>query len=120
MPVNPGRLRERIELLMGVEVNTVGGPTTEWDHVDTVWAQVAQVGASGAARYAQAGYSNVTHEVTMRAGPELSLAHTRIRWGQRELQPIAPVMQADHRGRFVTIACREVNDGEKQAAGSSS
>lgn len=120
MPVNPGRLRHRVELLMGSEVNTVGGPITEWDHIDTVWASVAQVGASGAAKYAQAGYTDVTHEVTIRAGPSLPLASTRINWGARQLQTVAPAFNADHRGRFTTVACREVNDGERKDAGSSS
>lgn len=112
MPVNPGRLRHRITLLLGVDENTVGGPTKKWEFVTTLWASVTQVGAAGAGKYLQAGYTNVTHEVTMRAGPTLPLAATRIRWGTRELQPVAPAYAADHRGRFVTIACREVNDGE--------
>lgn len=120
MPINPGRLRHRIDILFGVEENTVGGVITAWDHVDTVWASVVQIGADGTARYSQSGYSDVTHEVTMRAGPSLPLATTRIKWGERQLQPRRPALDPDQLGRFVTIACREVNDGEKQDAGSSS
>ena len=54
MPVNPGRLRHRVEVLDGTRVNTVGGPQTTWDSLGTFWAAVVQVGADGAARYAQA------------------------------------------------------------------
>lgn len=119
MPVNPGRLRHRVEVLDGTRVNTVGGPQTTWDSLGTFWAAVVQVGADGAARYAQAGYSNVTHEVVMRAGPRLTLGLTRLRWGERELQPAAPPTFVDNRGRYARIACREVNDGESHAGTSS-
>lgn len=120
MPVNPGRLRHRVDILIGVTTNTVGGPTTEWDHLTTVWAAVAQVTASGAGKYLQAGYTDITHEVTMRAGPSLPMEATLLRWGSRQLQPVGPVNEREHRDRFITIACREVNDGEKSDAGSSS
>lgn len=120
MPVNPGRLRHRVEVLEGHRVNTPVGPETTWDTHGAVWAAVSQVGASGAARYAQAGYSNVTHEVTLRAGPSLSLAATRFRWRGRELEPVAPPTEVDNRGRWVLIACREVNDGENLAGPGSS
>src|SRR5690606_18395828 len=100
-------------------VNTVGGPQTTWDSLGTFWAAVVQVGADGAARYAQAGYTDVTHEVVMRAGLRLTLGLTRLRWGERELQPVAPPTFVDNRGRYARIACREVNDGESHAGTSS-
>jgi head-tail adaptor len=120
VPVNPGRLRHRVEVLQGTRVNTAGGPTTNWDTLGVVWAAVVQVDASGAARYSQAGYTNVTHEVTMRAGPTLTLGRTLLKWSGRQLQPITPPTAVDHSGRFVQIACREVNDGEEQPTTSSS
>jgi len=119
VPVNPGRLRHRVEVLDGTRVNTVGGPTTNWDTLGFVWAAVVQVDASGAARYSQAGYTNVTHEVTLRAGPSVTLGKTLFRWRHRELQPIAPPTTVDNRGRYVRVACREVNDGESHAGTSS-
>jgi head-tail adaptor len=119
VPVNPGRLRHRVEILEGHRENTPGGPVTTWDSLGAAWAAVTQVGADGAARYAQAGYTNVTHEVVMRAGPPLTLGQTLIRWGARELQPIAPPTTVDNTGRFVKVACREVNDGESHAGTSS-
>lgn len=120
MPVNPGRLRHRVELLLGAVENTPGGPVTTWDVFDRRWAAITQVNASGAGKYLQAGYSDVTHEVLMRAGPSLPLGETLIRWDDRELQPIAPATTVDNRDRFVLIACREVNRGETVGADSSS
>ena len=120
MPVNPGRLRHRVELLLGTVTNTVGGATTTWDVIDRVWASVTQVNASGAAKYQQAGYSDITHEVILRAGPTLPFGSTRINWSGRQLQPIAPAVNVENRRRYVLIACREVNDGESQDADSSS
>lgn len=111
MPVNPGRLRHRVELFMGVTTNTVGGPTTEWDHFDTVWAHVTQIRASGAAKYAMAATSDVTHEIIMRADIPLSLGGTLFKWRSRTLQPAAPPRARDD--RFQVIACKEVPpDGE--------
>lgn len=110
MPVNPGRLRERIEVLEGTIVNSLGGATTEWDTLGMRWAAVVQVAASGAAKYEMAGTSDVTHEITLRADPtlRLSLGRTLIQWRGVTLQPAAPPFAADHRGRFVTIPCKEV------------
>lgn len=115
MPVNPGRLRERIEIQTGTKTNTLGGPTTTWDTEGTFWAAVVQVGASGAGKYAQAGHSDVTHEVTIRAGPPLTLGKTRILWRDLTLQPAIPPDRSDHRGRFVTIACKEVPSGSESS-----
>lgn len=119
MPVNPGRLRERIELLAGTVTNTLGGAVTAWDTDECVWAAVVQVGASGAGKYAQAGHSDVTHEITIRAGPHLTLGKTLIRWRGQTLQPVMPPRAADHRGRFVTIACKEVPSGSERSGTSS-
>jgi len=118
--VNPGRLRERVEVLESHRVNTPTGLETDWDTHGTYWAAVAQVGASGLARYAQAGYTNVTHEVVMRAGPPITLAATRFRWRGHELEPVAPPTTVDNQGRFVKVICREVNRGENLAGPRSS
>lgn len=112
MPVNPGRLRQRITIQTVERVVTPGGYEDTWTDQQRVWANVAQPSPSGAARYAQAGYTNVTHEVTLRAGPSLSLGGTRFTVGARTLEPVAPPRDSDQAGRFVTIACRELNDGE--------
>lgn len=119
MPVNPGRLRERIEIQTGTKTNTLGGPTTTWESEGAFWAAVVQVGASGAGKYAQAGHSDVTHEITIRAGPHLTLGKTLIRWRGQTLQPVMPPRAADHRGRFVTIACKEVPSGSERSGTSS-
>ena len=108
MPVNPGRLRERVELLTGTETNTLGGVITTWDTTGIFWAAVIQIGASGIGKYAQAGHSEVTHELTLRAGPTITLGRTLIKWRDRILQPAMPPRASDHRGRFITVACKEV------------
>lgn len=112
MPVNPGRLKERITVLSGAVRNTPGGAVTDWEYQTRVWAAVAQVGAAGAGKYQQAGYTDITHELTLRAGTTLTLGRTLVKWRGLTLQPATPPRAADHSGRFVTIACREVNDGE--------
>ncbi len=117
MPVNPGRLRERVTILRGKDENTPGGATTKWELAGTVWASVAQVGASGLGKYQQAGFTDITHEIILRASPlgdELTLGRTRFLWNGRMLQPVTPTNSNDHRGRFVSLGCREVNDGETQ------
>ena len=108
--MNPGRLRQRVTIQQGSRANALGGPTTTWSDQETVWAQVAQVSASGAARYAQAGYTNVTHEVTIRGPKALTLALTRFTWGDRTLTPVAPPRDASNMGALITIAVREETD----------
>lgn len=110
MSVNPGRLRDRITIQEGVIINTLGGATTTWSDGQSVWARVIQIGASGAARYEQAGYTRVTHEVIIRGGPIITMAGTRFAWGDRILQLAAPPVDTPNLGRFMTIACREVID----------
>ena len=110
MPVNPGRLRERVELLEATTMNTPGGPITNWDSLGSLWAAVIQVGADGRAKYSMSGTTEVTHEVMLRVGPALTLGGTLFRWRGKTLQPVEPPAYADHRERFVTIACKEVVD----------
>lgn len=116
--VNPGRLRERVEVLEGTIENTVGGAVTHWDTLGKRWAAVAQVDAKGAAKYAMTGTTDVTHEVILRGDADLrvTLGGTLFRWRNRALQPALPPETADHRGRYIKIACKEVSDG---GAGSS-
>lgn len=108
--MNAGRLRHRVMIERATITHTPGGQETVWAEDRAVWAAVVQVTASGAARYEQAGYSHVTHEVVMRAGPDLPLGKTRLRWGSDILEPVAPTQDTENRGRFQTIACREITD----------
>lgn len=110
MPINPGRLRHRVTIQAAERVITPGGWEDAWVDVDTVWAAVTTISVSGAAQYAQAGFSTVTHEILLRSGPELTLSGTRIKWGDRFLQPVAPPRDTENRGRTVTIACQVVAD----------
>lgn len=110
MPINPGRLRHRITIQAAERVITPGGWEDTWVDIGTVWAAVTAISVSGAARYAQAGFSQVTHEILLRSGPELSLSGTRIKWGDQFLQPVAPPRDTENRGRMVTIAAQEVSD----------
>lgn len=110
MPINPGRLRHRITIQAAERVITPGGWEDQWIDKATVWAAVTTISVSGAARYTQAGFSTVTHEVLLRAGPHLDLSNTRIKWGSMFLQPVAPPRDTENRGRLITIACEEVAD----------
>ena len=110
MPVNPGRLRDRLTLQDRTVIDTPGGTEDVWTTVSASWARVVQVGALGASRYQQAGYTNVTHEVVMRADATVTLAGSRFLWGARVLEVLAPPHDAAQTGRFMTIACREVTD----------
>lgn len=110
MPVNPGRLRHRITIQAVQRVITPGGYEDQWTDVQTVWASVTVLNATGIGRYAMAGFTNVTHEILLRAGPDLSLTETRIKWGDQFLQPVAPPRDTENRGRMVTIAAQEVSD----------
>ena len=105
MGVNPGQLRRRITVLHGATTNTPAGTDTVWTVVDTLWAGVTQVSATGAARYQQAGYSEVTHEVLLRAGPTFTLGGTLFRSGGLTLQPAAPPTA---KGHLITIPCRSI------------
>lgn len=108
--MNAGRLRHRVMIERATTTHTPGGQETVWVEDRAVWAAVVQVTASGVARYEQAGYSDVTHEVFMRAGPDLPLGKTRLRWDGNTLEPVAPARDTENRGRFQTIACREITD----------
>lgn len=110
MPVNPGRLRHRITIQAVQRVITPGGYEDQWTDVQTVWASVTVLNATGVGRYAMAGFTSVTHEILLRAGPDLSLTGTRIKWGDTLLQPVRPPSDAEARGRTVTIAAQEVPD----------
>lgn len=112
MPVNPGRLRNRITIQSITRVQTPGGWTEAWADSTNVWANLSQPSPSGTARYAQAGYSLVTHEVTLRAGPSIQLGKSRFKLGDRTFEPTAPVRDADQTGRFILVPCRELNNGE--------
>lgn len=117
MPVNPGRLRERVQIQAVKRVIVAGGYADTWEDSEQVWANIAQPTPSGAARYAQAGYSLVTHEVTLRAGPVVQLGKTRFTLGTRVFQVLAPPRDSDQTGRFITVACRELNPSEAQPSG---
>lgn len=109
MPVNPGRLKQRITILRADRIHGPGGYEDTWLEDRAVWANINQPTPNGAARYAQAGYSFVTHEIVLRTGPELDLSKTRFQLGARTFEPIAPPRDS---GRFITIGCRELNHGE--------
>lgn len=105
MGVNPGRLKNRVTVLHGAPTNTPAGTDTVWTVVNTLWAGVTQVSASGTARYQQAGYSEVTHEVLLRAGPTFTLGTTLFRHADLTLQPAAPPIT---KGHLITIPCRVI------------
>lgn len=110
MPVNPGRLRHRVTIQHAARTNTPGGATHSWEDVASVWAAVVQVNETGAARYSQAGFGRVTHEVTLRGPRTITLGRHRFLWRDRVLQVAAPATSVDNEGRFLRIPVLEVTD----------
>lgn len=104
--MNPGQLRERVEVLTSTRVNTPAGTKTTWDVTATRWAGVTQVGARATAMYGTAGVSEVTHEVTLRPGATASLGGVLFRWRNSIiLQPQAPPLE---KGGRVIIPCKQL------------
>lgn len=111
MPVNPGRLKHRVTIQEAARTNTPGGVIHAWSDVASVWAAVVQVNETGAARYSQAGFGRVTHEVTLRGPRTLTVGRHRFVWRDRVLQVTAPPTSVDNEGRFLRVPTLEVSDG---------
>lgn len=116
MSVNPGSLRDRVTVQTSTRTQSVGGTTVTWADDRATWARVIQTNAEGRARYQQAGYTHVTHEVVMR-DQAFTLAGHRLVWGARVLEPLGPPLRPT-RERFMVIACREVTDAKPESGSS--
>lgn len=101
-----GRLRRRIAIAAPVDTpDGAGGVTRTWATADTVWAAIEPLGAGFRFAAGQAGQT-VTHRITMRAGPDLTVRH-RLTDGTRTYE-IRSVHTADAEARFLVALTEEM------------
>lgn len=101
-----GRLKRRIAIEAPVDTpDGAGGVIRTWDTADTVWAAVEPVGAGFRLAAGQAGQT-VTHRITLRAGPELTVRH-RLNDGTLTYE-IRSVRTADAEARFLVALTEEM------------
>jgi SPP1 family predicted phage head-tail adaptor len=100
-----GRLRTRLMIETPVETpDGAGGVMRTYEEHSTVWAAVEPV--AGGFRFAtERTGQTVTHRITLRAGPELTVQH-RLRDGTRIYQ-IRSIL-ADEEARFLTALTEEM------------
>lgn len=101
-----GRLRRRIAIEAPVDSpDGAGGVTRTWETAGTVWGAVEPVGAGFRFAAEQADQA-VTHRITLRAGPDLSIRH-RLRDGTLTYE-IRSVHTADAEARFLVALTEEM------------
>jgi SPP1 family predicted phage head-tail adaptor len=102
---DPGKLNRRLVLEEPVLMpDGAGGIIRTYQALTTLWAAVVPVAASETVM-ADGATIMVTHRITIRGGPEVTLRH-RFRWGARVFQ-VAALRDRDGDGRFVEIAAEE-------------
>ena len=100
-----GRLRTRLIIEAPVEMpDSAGGVTRNYEEHSTVWAAVEPVAGAFSFTTGRTGQT-VTHRITLRAGPDLTVEH-RLRNGTR-LYRIRSVL-ADEKHRFLTALTEEM------------
>lgn len=106
--MNPGAYRDRVTIERATVTRTGNGVTKVWTADGVRWGRVSEVDLSGRAKYAQAGYSEVSHNILFRRPIDLNLAATRFRWRGLVLEPIAPASNPQGIMRLATIPTKTV------------
>lgn len=102
---NPGTLNRRLVVEAPLEApDGAGGVVRSFEAVATLWASVEPLSAREILDAARLGIA-ITHRITVRAGPDLSIRH-RLREGARVFH-IASVRPQDARETFLEIAAEE-------------
>ena len=83
------------------------GISESWANVGTVYVFMRTLDAIGQARYQQAGFSRVSHELSMRSDEVLEYGKFRFTLGSRILRPVAPPFNPDNRGAVRVVAVSE-------------
>lgn len=101
-----GWLRRRVTIEAPVDTpDGAGGVARTWESAGEVWAAVEPVGAGFRFAAGQAGQA-VTHRITLRAGPDLTVRH-RLQDGTRTYE-IRSVHTADAEARFLVALTEEM------------
>jgi hypothetical protein len=89
-------------------VNQPGiGISQSWADVGNVYAFMRALDADGQGRYQQAGFSQVSFEISIRSDVELEYGKFRFTLGSRILRPVAPPFNPDNRGAVRVVAVSE-------------
>lgn len=108
--MDPGMLRERVQLLERVRADDGGmGRQEFWTQLatdPTAWVRIRPLSSSSREHGMQPGAPR-RYEVTMRARSDVGAFHGLLWKGQRVLVFAGDPVNADERGQYVTLEARE-------------
>lgn len=70
--------------------NTAFGQQETWADVLTVWGRMSEASISSRAAFQQAHNKAITHRLTLRGTPELSMQNHRVVWRNRVYEIVTP------------------------------
>lgn len=104
--IRSGQLRTALEIQAKAEVSDgMGGTTTTWSQVASIWAEMWSVKGEERAMSASTG-ATVSHRVRMRAWPGLTTAH-RFALGDKSFD-ITFINDVEMRGQEYVVDCLEI------------
>lgn len=83
------------------------GISETWASSGVIYGFMRTLDADGKARYQQAGFSKVSHEISVRSDAVLEYGKFRFTLGGRILRPVAPPFNPDNRGAVRVVAVSE-------------
>lgn len=112
MGLNAGSLNRRISIQsQSTSQDSFGGPLTTWTTILKTWASIRA--ATSKEVYAASGFtSQVTHSITLRYHPELTIRSAyRIDYAGRIFQ-IQTVSDPDEGRKQINLLCMELDEGK--------
>ena len=97
-------LKDRVLLIKKTITQGVLGKTETYIPVGWKYASVKPLSAQARVQYQQLN-SVVEYEVTMRKGDTITLGNYKIKWGNKTLEPSAPMKELDD---SIIIPCKEL------------
>jgi len=107
-----GTLKDRVTVQTLTKTDTAMGVRRQWNDSKKVWGRLIVKSIEGTARYEQAGYSKVTHDLLLRGLAIVGLNMPDFRFKIRGLtyEPVEPPKNYDGLNEYVKIALRWVKE----------